>query len=310
MLRDAQCRSGTGRVPLLVLTSPGNCLPKKKIPHCRQHLKQGARFLVERVFIIIVRRLCLSPLTIHTPCVLQQQHKLPVHPIAMDTDQSGIILTTSIAAFVGGFVFGVWTIRGYLIPPSLKEERRRNLSDPVESDESDIGEDDGPMDHAPSWVNGLQADRSQGLSASSLPKQQKTSALANSNEECKLVLVVRTDLGMTKGKFFWTNVLGTSSPTKRERERKHTAANNTVQAKLPPSAPTPPSPATKPSPAPPPAPPSAPSSPAGRSTVRPRLPSRPSRRTRYSSCAAAPATPASRPSSSRTPAGPRSRPGA
>jgi PTH2 family peptidyl-tRNA hydrolase len=46
------------------------------------------------------------------------------------------------------------------------------------------------MDHAPNWANGREADRKQGLVAEK-PK--------DTGEECKLVLVVRTDLGMTKG---------------------------------------------------------------------------------------------------------------
>jgi len=115
--------------------------------------------------------------------------------------QTGIILTTCLATFVGGFVFGVWSIRGYLISPALAEERHRNFNDPVESEESDVDESDTLLDHAPSWSNGLQADRRQGLSARALADQQPKPALdKNSNEECKLVLVVRTDLGMTKGK--------------------------------------------------------------------------------------------------------------
>ncbi|KAF4121964.1 LOW QUALITY PROTEIN: peptidyl-tRNA hydrolase, PTH2 family [Geosmithia morbida] len=55
----------------------------------------------------------------------------------MECDQSGMIVTTSLATFVGGFIFGIWTTRGYLISPSLREERRRNLHDPIESEESD-----------------------------------------------------------------------------------------------------------------------------------------------------------------------------
>ncbi len=109
-------------------------------------------------------------------------------------DETGVILTTSIATFVTGFLVGVWAIRGYIISPELTAERRANTDDPVESDESDIDESDTILDHAPSWGNGPQADRRQGLSV----KASQQPAL-KSNEECKLVLVVRTDLGMTKG---------------------------------------------------------------------------------------------------------------
>ncbi|EFY99335.1 peptidyl-tRNA hydrolase [Metarhizium robertsii] len=116
--------------------------------------------------------------------------------------QTGIILTTSLAAFISGWLFGVFTTRGYLISPALAEERHRNLHDPVESDESDIDEDDTILDHAPNWANGAAADRKQGLRANARVggMTERQTLDAESNEECKLVLVVRTDLGMTKGK--------------------------------------------------------------------------------------------------------------
>ncbi len=112
--------------------------------------------------------------------------------------QTGIILTTALATFVTGWLFGVFTTRGYLISPGLAEERRRFHRDPVESDESDVDEDDTLLDHAPNWANGVQADRRQGLrvgagAAAAAP------GIVDNGEECKLVLVVRTDLGMTKG---------------------------------------------------------------------------------------------------------------
>lgn len=121
-----------------------------------------------------------------------------------DGEKLGIILTTALATFVGGFFLGVWSIRGYIIPPDLAEERRRNLKDPIESDESDIDEDDTLLDHAPNWANGLGADRRQGLSASSTKPKD---GIQDTGEECKLVLVVRTDLGMTKGMSYSTLTL-------------------------------------------------------------------------------------------------------
>lgn len=111
-----------------------------------------------------------------------------------DSRQTAIVVGTSIVTFLTGFLLGVWSIQGYLISPSLVEERRRNLHDPVESDESDVDENDTLLDHAPNWANGPQADRKQGLSASA-------AGIKDNGEECKLVLVVRTDLGMTKGRF-------------------------------------------------------------------------------------------------------------
>ncbi|KAH8899506.1 PTH2-domain-containing protein [Thozetella sp. PMI_491] len=129
------------------------------------------------------------------------------------TDQSFVIVSTSIVTFITGFLLGIYSIRGYLMSPALKEERRRNREDPLESEEEDIDEDDTILDHAPNWANGEDADRRQGLratakdgkkkkTAAATPEKEKATPLAgvNSNEECKLVLVVRTDLGMTKGK--------------------------------------------------------------------------------------------------------------
>ncbi|KAM7208582.1 peptidyl-tRNA hydrolase 2 [Naviculisporaceae sp. PSN 640] len=131
---------------------------------------------------------------------------------------STLVISTSLVTFISGFLLGIYSIRGYLISPALANERRQNLHDQVESEESDIDEDDTILDHAPNWANGAEADRRQGLSASASASKstagsskraadkdkesEKTTALAEpeNNEECKLVLVVRTDLGMTKGK--------------------------------------------------------------------------------------------------------------
>ncbi|GKT86994.1 peptidyl-tRNA hydrolase 2 [Colletotrichum tofieldiae] len=121
-----------------------------------------------------------------------------------------VVISTSVVALVTGFMLGVYSIRGYLISPELRAEARANTDDPVESDESDIDEDDGVLDHAPNWANGVAADRRDGLRqrnaassekpASSKKPNPDSTPLVDSNEECKLVLVVRTDLGMTKAK--------------------------------------------------------------------------------------------------------------
>lgn len=120
---------------------------------------------------------------------------------------SMVIMSTSIVSLITGFVLGVYAIRGYLISPELKEERRRHFEDPVESEESEVDEDDYILDHAPNWANGLEADQRQGLRARNTAGEKKkttkkteTPAL-DPTEECKLVLVVRTDLGMTKGMY-------------------------------------------------------------------------------------------------------------
>ena len=166
-----------------------------------------------------------------------------------------IILTTSIVAFLSGFMLGVYSIRGSLMSPALAEERRRNREDPLESDESDVDEDDIVLDHAPNWANGAEADLRDGLRATAAGqgKQQKKNskaagaapapAVQDSKEECKLVLVVRTDLGMTKGSLPSLSLL---QPNVRPRTTKaNKAASLVFQARSQRSARTPPSHATR-----------------------------------------------------------------
>ncbi|KGQ03108.1 Peptidyl-tRNA hydrolase 2 [Beauveria bassiana D1-5] len=113
----------------------------------------------------------------------------------MALDNTTVAITTALTTFVTGYIFGLYATRGYLFSPALQAERRANRDDPVESEESDVDEDDSLLDHAPNWSNAEDADVKQGLrfgAAAAAPKLKLT------NEECKLVLVVRTDLGMTK----------------------------------------------------------------------------------------------------------------
>ena len=129
-----------------------------------------------------------------------------------------VVMSTSVVSLITGFVLGVYAIRGYLISPELKEERRRHFEDPVESEESDVDEEEFILDHAPNWANGLEADQRQGLrarnaaAAGSGEKKKSKKKTAEENfgidptEECKLVLVVRTDLGMTKGMFIFLSL--------------------------------------------------------------------------------------------------------
>lgn len=132
----------------------------------------------------------------HPPAKPRTNQTLPPAMAYDDGRQTAVIIGTSIATFIGGFILGVWAIQGYIISPALVEERRRFYNDPVESEESDVEEEDTILDHAPNWANGAQADRKQGLSAAGAAAATRSSI----SEECKLVLVVRTDLGMTKGK--------------------------------------------------------------------------------------------------------------
>lgn len=134
--------------------------------------------------------------------------------------QTLIVISTSFVALLSGFLLGVYSARGYLITPEFYRESRANYDDPVDSDETDVDEDELLMDHAPNWANGEEADRRQGLRATAAgakkqgakgaaavkavkkeeeDKEEQGPAVQDTGEECKLVLVVRTDLGMTKG---------------------------------------------------------------------------------------------------------------
>lgn len=121
-----------------------------------------------------------------------------------------VVLTTSFVALFTGYMIGIYTVRGYVISPELHKESRANYDDPVDSDETDIDEDETVLDHAPNWANGEEADRKQGLRTTTAgqnkgekegtgKKAAGVPTVKDNGEECKLVLVVRTDLGMTKG---------------------------------------------------------------------------------------------------------------
>lgn len=119
---------------------------------------------------------------------------------ADSTRQATVLISTALVSVFSGFLLGVYAIRGHLIPPEMEEERMANYVDPVESEESDVDEEDTILDHAPNWSNGEAADRRDGLRAGAGARAGAPgNAVAESNEESKLVLVVRTDLGMTKG---------------------------------------------------------------------------------------------------------------
>lgn len=130
---------------------------------------------------------------------------------------AAMLIGTAIISVVTGYMIGIASSLGFLpIPfatakaPPGQKSRTSNYDNEEESSEEEI--DDGLLDHAPNWANGEAADRRDGLRASAQPKPtakaEKPAAekkkdvkpiVENTNEECKLVLVVRTDLGMTKG---------------------------------------------------------------------------------------------------------------
>lgn len=130
---------------------------------------------------------------------MAEPRQLPT-PVAM-------LIGTAIVAGITGYMVGIASSLGFLpIPFAPRTPVKRgieNYDDEEESAEEDI--DEGILDHAPNWANGVEADNRDGLrlrpaKTEPLPAKAKSSpAWEDNKEECKLVLVVRTDLGMTKG---------------------------------------------------------------------------------------------------------------
>lgn len=124
-------------------------------------------------------------------------------------DTTFVVISTSVVALLTGFLMGIYSIQGYILTPEFAKQSRANYDDPLDSDETDIDEDETHLDHAPNWANGKEADKRQGLrytgndKSKTDSKKSKTGlvpSVEDTGEECKLILVVRTDLGMTKGK--------------------------------------------------------------------------------------------------------------
>ncbi len=118
-----------------------------------------------------------------------------------------IIVGTALIAGISGYLLGIGSSLGIFPSPfGTKAPAKRGVSnydDEEESEEEDI--DASILDHAPNWANGLEADKRDGLRATAAGKAKETKReatkpeLEDISEECKLVLIVRTDLGMTKG---------------------------------------------------------------------------------------------------------------
>ncbi|RDW75650.1 hypothetical protein BP5796_06471 [Coleophoma crateriformis] len=128
--------------------------------------------------------------------------RTPPTPVVM-------IISTAILAGITGYMIGIASSLGFLPVPFMPKapvvRGVSNYDDEEESEEEDI--DESILDHAPNWANGFEADKRDGLRAKAQPKEEAPAKVAeskpsweDSTEECKLVLVVRTDLGMTKGK--------------------------------------------------------------------------------------------------------------
>jgi PTH2 family peptidyl-tRNA hydrolase len=113
-----------------------------------------------------------------------------------------MLIGTAIIAGISGYMIGIASSLGFFpipfLPKAPKERGISNYDDEEESEDEDI--DESILDHAPNWANGLEADKRDGLRATEAKKEEPVkTGWEDSTEECKLVLVVRTDLGMTKG---------------------------------------------------------------------------------------------------------------
>jgi len=121
-----------------------------------------------------------------------------------------MIIGTAIIAAVSGYMIGIASSLGFIpipfMPKSATLRGVSNYDDEEESEEEDI--DESILDHAPNWANGLEADKRDGLRATTAASKKekkpavKETTLVDTGEPCKMVLVVRTDLGMTKGQYF------------------------------------------------------------------------------------------------------------
>jgi PTH2 family peptidyl-tRNA hydrolase len=121
-------------------------------------------------------------------------------PVAM-------LIGTAIISLATGYMLGTGSSIGLFSIPFLGSNNKTttasgrsktsNYDDEEESSEEEI--DGVLLDHAPNWANGEAADRRDGLRVAPTEKKEEKPKWEDSNEECKLVLVVRTDLGMTKG---------------------------------------------------------------------------------------------------------------
>ncbi|RFU25397.1 hypothetical protein B7463_g10933, partial [Scytalidium lignicola] len=119
---------------------------------------------------------------------------------------TAMLIGTAIIAGISGYLIGIASSLGFLpIPFQQQAPRPRGISNYDNEEESaeEVISDDDVLDHAPNWTNGLEADKRDGLrvgSEKAVASNAAKSPWQDSTEECKLVLVVRTDLGMTKGK--------------------------------------------------------------------------------------------------------------
>jgi hypothetical protein len=116
-----------------------------------------------------------------------------------------MLIGTAVIACISGYMIGIASSLGFIPIPfhanTAVPHKAHNYDNEEESAEEDIEE--SLLDHAPNWANGIEADKRDGLRVQSRTESKSKESpkrdWEDSTEECKLVLVVRTDLGMTKG---------------------------------------------------------------------------------------------------------------
>ena len=134
------------------------------------------------------------------------------------------IVATAVLAGISGYMIGIASSLGFLPIPFSSASRPQKTGKTAgydneeESSEEEIDGDESALDHAPNW-SGSAVDAAGGATGEIRrrgglgqgPKKKvdekkqeesklvKEEAVKDTGEECKLVLVVRTDLGMTKG---------------------------------------------------------------------------------------------------------------
>ncbi|POS87044.1 hypothetical protein EPUL_001931, partial [Erysiphe pulchra] len=117
-----------------------------------------------------------------------------------------MLLGTVLVAGISGYMIGAASSSSRKLvsnPPfassSIVQSRIASYS--KETDTEDENVDDEPLDHAPNWGNDIKGNTKSELK---VPTKNKFEPMpvwdTQHQEECKMVLVVRTDLGMTKGK--------------------------------------------------------------------------------------------------------------
>lgn len=117
-----------------------------------------------------------------------------------------MLLGTVLVAGISGYMIGAASSSSRRLVPnppfassSIAHSRISSYDKENETDDENL--DDEPLDHAPNWGHDVKANTKGELR---VPMKNKFEPMpvwdTQQQEECKMVLVVRTDLGMSKGK--------------------------------------------------------------------------------------------------------------